>query len=190
MFDYLGVLLSIIMGLALTHVLLGFVKLIQMRRTVRPYWVQIVWSLSMLLYVLAIWWGMYWWRELGVWRFEEFVGLAGYAIVLFMTSAMLFPMKIVDGFDFEAHFFEQHRWFFGLFTLALLIDIPETVMKQTAGLRGVPVQYFIFSPFCLMLGVAGWVTANRRVHAFAAIGYLAAIVSYLTLSSLDRIVVR
>lgn len=144
----------------------------------------------MLLYVLAIWWGMYWWRELGVWRFEEFVGLAGYAIVLFMTSAMLFPMKIVDGFDFEAHFFEQHRWFFGLFTLALLIDIPETVMKQTAGLRGVPVQYFIFSPFCLMLGVAGWVTANRRVHAFAAIGYLAAIVSYLTLSSLDRIVVR
>src|SRR3954471_11689956 len=95
MFDYLGVLLSIIMGLALTHVLLGFVKLIQMRRSVRPYWVQIVWSVSMLLYVLAIWWGMYWWRHLEVWHFEEFVGLTGYSIVLFMASAMLFPMKIV-----------------------------------------------------------------------------------------------
>lgn len=190
MFDYLGVLLSVILGLALTHVLLGFVKLIQMRRSVRPYWVQIVWSVSVLLYVLAVWWGMYWWRHLGEWRFEEFVGLTGYAIVMFMMAGMLFPMKFTDGMDFEAYFFEQRKWFFGLFTLALLIDIPETVAKQSAGLRGVPVQYVGFMPFCLVIGVTGWLTANRRVQGVMCVAYLAALAAYLTLSSLDRIVVR
>lgn len=190
MFDYLGVLLSVILGLALTHVLLGFVKLIQLRRSVRPYWVQIVWSVSVLLYVLAVWWGMYWWRHLGEWRFEEFVGLTGYAIVLFMMAGMLFPMKFIDGLDFEAYFFDQRKWFFGLFTLALLIDVPETVAKQTAGLRGVPVQYVVFLPFVLTLSVIGWLTSNRRVHGAIAVAYLAAFMAYLTLSSLDRIVVR
>jgi hypothetical protein len=161
-----------------------------MRRSVRPYWVQIVWSVSVLLYVLAVWWGMYWWRHLGEWRFEEFVGLTGYAIILFMMAGMLFPMKVVDGMEFRTHFFEQRKWFFGLFTLALLFDVPETIAKQTAGLRGVPVQYVVFLPLCLVIGVTGWASANRRLHAGLAVAYLTLLTAYLTLSSLDRIVVR
>src|SRR3954453_3502638 len=105
MFDYLGVLLSVVLGLALTNVIFGLSSLIQMRRSVRVYWVQIVWAAVSVTYVLAIWWGMFWWRHLAEWQFEEFLFLIGYAIVIFMMAAMLFPMTLVEGADMEAHFF-------------------------------------------------------------------------------------
>jgi hypothetical protein len=58
MFEYLGVLIAVILGLSLTHLLRGLSRLIHMRRTVKPYWVQIVWTVNILIYVLAVWWGM------------------------------------------------------------------------------------------------------------------------------------
>jgi hypothetical protein len=36
-----GVLIAVILGLSLTHLLRGLSKVIHMRRTIKPYWVQI-----------------------------------------------------------------------------------------------------------------------------------------------------
>ena len=188
MFEYLGVLLSIILGLALAHILFAVAHIIQKRHTVRPYWVQIVWAVNVLLFVLAVWWGMFWWRQLAEWHFEEFVFLIGYAIVLFMFAAVLFPIHFPESLDCESYFFSNRKWFFGLFALALLFDVPETLAKQTAGLRSVPAQYMVFIPFALALAVTGFLTTNRRAHALISLAFLLAALSYETLSSLDRII--
>jgi len=187
MFDYLGVLLSVVLGLALTNLIFGLSNLIHARRDVRPYWVQIVWAGGVLIYVLAVWWGMFWWRHLQDWRFEQFLFLISYAIVIFMVAAILFPPVASEVSDPERHFFDNRRWFFGLLALALILDVPETLAKQTAGLRDVPTEYKLFLPFALTLAVIGWTTANRRIQAAIAVSFLAAQVSYLTLSSLDLI---
>jgi len=91
MFEYLGVLIAVILGLSLTHLLRGLSRLIHMRRTVKPYWVQIVWTVNILIYVLAVWWGMFWWNRLQAWSIEEFFAIAAYCVVLFMLSSMLYP---------------------------------------------------------------------------------------------------
>jgi hypothetical protein len=64
MFADLGVLISVVLGLALTHLLRGLSKLIQMRHSVKLYWMHIVWTINILLYVLGLWWGMYGWNKL------------------------------------------------------------------------------------------------------------------------------
>ena len=92
-------------GLALTHLLRGLAKLIHLRRTVRPYWVHVVWTINILIYVLAIWWGMFWWNKLQVWTIEEFLFIIGYSIVVFMLASMLFPWDFPHGLDFEEYFF-------------------------------------------------------------------------------------
>ncbi len=46
MFDFFGVLISVIFGLALTHLLRGLGRLIQMRHETRLYWVRIVWTIN------------------------------------------------------------------------------------------------------------------------------------------------
>ena len=82
MFDYFGVLISVIFGLALTHLLRGLGRLIQKRHETRLYWVHIVWTINLVLFVLAIWWGMYWWKGLQDWTIGLFAFISGYAVVI------------------------------------------------------------------------------------------------------------
>ena len=92
-FDYFGVLISVIFGLALTHLLRGLGRLIQMRHESRAYWVHIVWTINVVMFVLAVWWGMYWWKGLQDWTFGWFLFVSGYAISVFMWSYALYPAE-------------------------------------------------------------------------------------------------
>ena len=89
MFDYLAVLISVVLGLAVTHVLTGVSGAINRRHYVRVDWVQLFWAVNELAYVLAVWWGMYWWKHLAVWTVQEFAFLTTYAIVLFLMASAL-----------------------------------------------------------------------------------------------------
>jgi hypothetical protein len=187
MFDYLGVLISVVLGLALTHVLRGLAKLIQLRHEVRPYWVHVLWTANVVIYVLGIWFGMYWWKGLEVWTVEWFFFIAGYAVVIFMWASMLYPPEFSSGLQCEAYFFGNRRWFFGFQLAVVLLDIPETLYKQTTHLRMVPSQYIVVIPAFLIITLAGLLSGNRRLHAVLPIAWLVTILSYLFLTSLEHI---
>lgn len=187
MFEYLGVLIGVILGLSLTHLLRGLSKLIHMRRTIKPYWVQIVWTINILIMVLVIWWGMFWWTKLQNWSIEEFFFIAAYCTVLFMLSSMLYPPEFPSDLDFEEYFFANKSWFFGIQIAAFLLDIPETIAKGLTHLRDVPVQYTIYIPFILIINLVALRSDNRRVHGVLCMAWLAATLSYVMFTSLDKI---
>jgi hypothetical protein len=190
MFDYFGVLISIIFGLALTHVLRGLGRIIQMRHEIRPYWVHIVWTINVVIYVLSIWWSIYWWKGLGDWTFEWFLFITGYAIAIFMWAYVLFPAEFAPGVDFSAYFFSNRRWFFGLQVVVVLTDIPETLEKAVMHLRLVPVQYGYLVARLLLVSVVGLITDKRRIHAALCIVWLLMVLAYLFLSAGARIGAR
>ena len=45
------------------HVLTGISAAINRRHHIRLDWVQLFWAVNVLAYVLAVWWGMYWWKH-------------------------------------------------------------------------------------------------------------------------------
>lgn len=190
MFSYLGVLISVIFGLALAHLLRGLSKLIQMRDSVRPYWLHVLWTFNILLVVLGLWWGMYWWNNLQAWTTELFLFLTAYAIVVFVIASLLYPVEFPADMDFANYYYHNHRWFFGLLTVAMLLDIPETVMKQTAHLRDVPAQYVAFAPAVIVIAAVLALTRNRRVHAVLSIAWLAILLAYMNFTTLEKIVGR
>jgi hypothetical protein len=96
-FDYFSILVSIILGLALTHLLRGLGKQIQMRGLIRIYWVHILWTVNVVFQVLVLWWGMFWWKYLPTWPVAWFVFLSAYAVILFLWSYMLYPPKCPKG---------------------------------------------------------------------------------------------
>ena len=189
MFSYLGVLIAVILGLTITHLIIGLSKLIQMRRSVRVYWVHVVWTGNVLIYVLALWWGMFWWNGLLDWTFEKFLFITVYAIVLFFMAALLYPFEFVEGMDFEEYFFDNKNWFFAIFLTATLLDVVETVWKGIIGLRPVPAQYVFYIPVCLALGLTALVSSRRKIQAFVAVGWATATISYILFSILARITV-
>ena len=188
MFSYLGVLISIILGLAITHLVVGLSKLIQLRHTVKPYWVQILWTLNILIYVLGIWWTMFWWNRLPIWTVGLFFFIATYAIVLFLLATMLFPWEFSKDLDFRKYFLANRSWFFGTQLVAFLIDIPETILKQTSHIRPVPREYVVFIAVILAINVIGLTSRNERVHAALAVGWFVAVTSYLSLTMLYRLI--
>lgn len=187
LFEYLGVLISVVMGLGITHLLIGVSKTIHYRDSVRLYWVHAVWTVNVLFFIVAVWWGMFWWSSLGQWGFYRFLFVVLYAIVLFLLASILYPWELPRDFDFREHYFRNHRWFFGIHALAYSIDIPETVLKARAGLREVPQYYLIHILSLLVLCLIGAVTSNRRYHAVFSVYHLVATFVYLGFTTLSRI---
>lgn len=188
MFDYFGILVSIILGLALTHLLRGIARQLVHRGAVRTYWVHQLWTLNVILNVLAVWWGMYWWKGMEVWPSWWFFYLSFYAMIIFLWSAVLYPPETSENFDFDAYFYRVRRRFFGLATLAMLTDIPETMGKDWWHVRPMPVVYPFLISAMLLIGVIGFLTARRRVHAALGIAWFLLVMGYEFLTSLARIV--
>jgi hypothetical protein len=75
-FDYLSVLLSIILGLAITQVLLGFRGLILARVRVKIYLPTLIWAGLALLIAIQAWWASFGLRTRGTWNFLAFFVIA------------------------------------------------------------------------------------------------------------------
>ena len=186
-FEYLGVLLSVVIGLGLTHLLTGLSKTIHHRDTIRPYWVQLMWVFNTALYIVAVWWGMFSWSGQSSWGFLQFLFILLYAILLFLLASLLFPWDMSPDQDLEEHFWRTRAWFFGILAVARLIDIPETILKGQEGLRGIPAEYAIFGLAHLGLAIVAALTPNRLFHAAYAILWPTSSIGYLTLTILQEI---
>lgn len=174
-FEYLGVLISVIMGLGITHLAVGASKLVQNRDRCKPSLTHGLWTVLMLLYIVIVWWGMYWWSKHTDWLNYEYLFITAYALVLFFLSALLFPHDMDKDIDVEAYFFKQRRWFFSFLIVAWLLDIPETLLKSEVGVRDYPRDYFVFIVVQLATAITGLVTANRKVHTVLPIIALLAV---------------
>lgn len=58
-FDYLSVLISIILALAMTRVLGGIGEMLQARSHRHIYWVHVIWIINLFLYLVVEWWIFY-----------------------------------------------------------------------------------------------------------------------------------
>ena len=186
-FEYLGVILSVIMGLGLTHILAGLSKTIHHRNSVKPYWVHTLWTFNTLIYIIIIWWGMFWWSNQQDWSFFQFLLLILYAIVLFLLASLLYPWDLPTDFDFETHFFDTRPWFFSVLAIAWLIDIPETVSKSQDSLRDLPPGYAVFSGTLIATSIVGALWSNRTYHKIVAVLWGVVIIVYLTATTLGEI---
>ena len=186
-FEYLGVILSVIMGLGLTHILAGLSKTVHHRKTVKPYWVHTVWAFNSLIYIVVIWWGMFWWSNQQDWLFFQFLLLILYAIVLFFLASLLYPWDFANDFDFEKHFFETRPWFFSVLAFCWVIDIPETLLKSRDHLRDLPPGYFLLASTFITLGLVGAIWSNRIYHKLIAVLWGTCTIGYLSATTLREI---
>ena len=186
-FEYLGVLISVIMGLGITHLAVGASKLVQNRDRCKPYLTHSLWSVAVLLYILIVWWGMYWWSKHVDWRAYQYLFITLYALVLFFLSALLYPYDMDKDIDVEVYFFKQRRWFFSVFIVAWLLDIPETLSKGQSALRDVPPDYLVFIISHISVCVVGLITENRVVHLALPIIWIAATLVFIGSSTMSVI---
>jgi hypothetical protein len=167
-FEYLSVFLSILLGLAVTHLVVGAVSIIQERARTEVYWVHLVWVANGLAYITQWWWYLNIWDGLESWSMSIFYLLFFYTLLLTTFVSILFPIR-GSVTDYRSYFYENFRWFFGIQFLWLCLDVVEVTMKATIGLRSIPEHYFPITMSWLLLVLVAAFVKNPRYHGSVAL---------------------
>src|SRR5438045_1231650 len=96
-FSYLSVLLSIILGLAITQVLQGLGKLMQARARVTFFWPPVVIALTLLMMFVQSWWAMFGLRTQRIWTFAGFAVVILQTILSYLMAALILPEVPPEG---------------------------------------------------------------------------------------------
>jgi hypothetical protein len=113
-FNYLSVLISIILGLAIAQVLQGVRGLILTRKKVKLYTPTVIWTAMSLLIAIQGWWAAFSMHEQASWNFLGLLIIVLQAVSVYMVAALVLPdPKGESVVDLREHYFAHRHWFFG-----------------------------------------------------------------------------
>ena len=128
-FNYLSVLISIILGLAIAQVLQGVRGLILTRKKVKLYAPTVIWTGMALLVAIQGWWASFSMHQQATWNFLGLLVIVLQAVSVYMIAALVLPDPKGDTVvDLREHYFAHRHWFFG----ALLASIVFSLVKELA----------------------------------------------------------
>jgi hypothetical protein len=132
-FEYISVMASIIIGLALVDILVSLNRLIRAGALVRWHWAAPLAALLVILTIIQIWWSIYSPQDAAM-TIGQFLPLLVELVILFLLAAAALPDEIgAEGVDLKLYYDRNGPYFWGLFTAALgwliLVQIVETTAK-------------------------------------------------------------
>lgn len=162
-FSHLSVLISIILGLAITQLLQGFRGVVLERSRTRLYWVPITWAAIVLLVCVQSWWAMFGLRGVRQWTFLAFAVVLLQVTATYMQAAFVLPDFSGDApVDLRTHYAEHARWFFGALILTLLASLLKDVVLNGHLPVGANLGFHLA---LVSLSAAAMVTRSERYHA-------------------------
>ena len=178
-FSYLSVLLSIILGLAVTQILKGFRALLLSRARVRLYWPAIAWAFLLLVIYVQTWWASFGLRTHHDWTFTGFAIVLLQTALLYMMAGLVFPDFFgVDVVDLRENYFAHRGWFFGIAVTSALVSLAkDVVLSGHLPERSNVAFHVVF----VILGVSCAVTAREVFHKAAIVFAYILFASYIAL---------
>jgi hypothetical protein len=165
-FEYVIVLISVILGLGITTILTGLAELIKHSKPIRLYTPYIIWI--MLIFVMHIqeWWISYQLKAVEVWTLQFFLLIMLYPINLYILAHLVFPGSLSKEFSSKAFYLEYYpRIFIGTISLVILSVIHNIIIDDLPLMSQIP-QAIVFVALTTVL-----VTKNRNtnVHFFLSV---------------------
>jgi hypothetical protein len=93
-FEYVIVLISVIIGLGITTILTGIAELIKHTKPVRFYTPYIIWIVLIFVLHIQDWWISYQYKSITIWTLQSFLLLILYPINLYILAHLLFPNEL------------------------------------------------------------------------------------------------
>jgi len=161
-FSYLSVLLSVILGLAIQQVLLGYRGLALSRNRVSWYAPPLIWSGLVLLLVVQHWWSSFGLASRAEWSFAAFATVLVQTALLYMMAGLVLPdVPRGEPIDLKAHYYRERPIFFGAGVAAILWNGVREYMLYGTPPRGLDLG---FNALFLMLSLTAMLARRRRLH--------------------------
>ena len=162
LFEFLMILISVIVGLAVTEVLTGAANLLRERASVKFYWLHTLMQVGVFFALLQQWWES--WDLVNVTEisFGNVLLLLLPSVLLFLIAHLLYPRSAIDA-DLEEHYYEQTSLLWGLALLGTVLgDIISPLLRgnvlfeDPSNWLGIPVMVCLFALV---------VSQNRKLHS-------------------------
>lgn len=101
--EYIFVTVSIIIGLALTRLLHVVGDLIRYHEKVKFHWSTVIWGLSVMIFILQLWWIGWDLHDFSGWTFIHFLVLIFATICIYGAAEMALPDPKDGDFDMLSH---------------------------------------------------------------------------------------
>ena len=174
-FEYVMVLVSIIIGLGIAHILLGVGGIID-RLSGRGERLELSVAHAFWLAFCFIWMVMFWWWEyrfssrVSDWTMGLYLFLVTYAVTLFLIAVVLVPRSWDGVTSLQDYFLRRRVWFYSLLILMIVLDQVDSYLKggieyllETGALN------IAFSILIIPIAFVGIKSENIRYHNFVGI---------------------
>jgi hypothetical protein len=167
-FEYVSILVSIILGLGITQILSVVSDLVFDTPKVKFYFPHTVWVMFLLFLHIQDWFISYQLKDIPVWYLPELFFILSYPVLLFVLSKVITPQEDdVDRTDLKVYYYRRYPTIFGLMSGSVLLSILfNAYLLKLSLLDQWPLAVFL----ALLLGLMRFKTQKESVHiAFASL---------------------
>lgn len=165
-FEYLMVMVSIILGIGVTQTLRGFGRMV---RSERRDGVVALWGLVIFILHLQVWWGLWDMRVVESWTQPLFVLVVALPCMLFGATELLFPFGDLRASSWGEHFDQVHPWLLGMLAAFSALALFESWFILSVPLTH-PYRAMQLTLTLMLLG--GVFVKSRRLHLLLAIAFI------------------
>lgn len=180
-FEFVTIVLSIVLGLGITRILGGLAGVLRHRATMRSHWISIVWAVDALLWQILYWLGTVNSYRHGSPEFTVtgFGMLFALAIALYFAASLVLPDDIGPDTDLARHFEAIRRPFYLVLAGLPVLEFLDTMSHGTGSLARQGWAYGAVLALTFAGAVVGAFAVSRRVHGFLSVGLMIGIVGWL-----------
>ena len=164
-FEFVTVMISMIIGLGLAHLLRGVAQAVHDRGLARLDPTHLGWTATLLAVFVVNWWALFTWRTVEGWRATTFLVLILWAISMYLPAVLLYPPRKAAGQSWADLYEAQRKWLLGAFLMHGALDIWSTALR---GDLLNPPAYLPLMGHVIVLGVIGLLTPRPGYHRFIA----------------------
>ena len=178
-FSYLVVLVSVVVGLALAHLLAGVAAMVRARARITVYWPLAAQMALLFLLQVQMWWAFFGLHGVRMWSFPKFLVVLMQAVLVYLATAILVPEIRESGrVDLKECYYREARWYFTGLLLVVLDSLAKNTLLTGHIQNGIDLAGHIAF---IALSIAG-ITARREwVHKTIAVAALLVFTSYIVL---------
>lgn len=166
-FEYVIVLVSIIIGLGITLVLTGIAQLIREEKPVKLFLPYLIWILLVFVLHIHEWWITYQLKSMLAWKLPTFLFIILYPILLYILANLLFPDSWQShNRDMKQFYFTAYRKLVGCAILLVILSVLQNVILTDLSLADQFVQFIVLA---LLIIVFVKRPENTVVHTAIAV---------------------
>jgi hypothetical protein len=178
-FEYVIVLISIILGLGITHVLTGIAQLIREEKSIKLFGPYLIWIVLVFVMHIHEWWITYQLKTMVAWRLPTFLFIILYPILLFILANLLFPESWEkSNRNMKQFYFTAYRKFFGCAAALVVLSVLQNIFISDLAITTQFVHLILLVVLSVMLTVK---PTTIIVHTAVAVMLLAILIASLVI---------